>query len=103
MNAVGKGDWVQCVDDSPCFDGEEYPRPHIRKDGCYCVERAFLLDTPWGMSEVFYLMGLEAPDPDGDRAAFSVYRFKPLGGNAPAALKRLIPISVGAGYEDALI
>ena len=80
MSAIGKGDWVQCVDDSPACPGYEFPRPFIRKGGVYCVERVLPGELFESNQDAFELVGVEGCDPDGDRAAFLIWRFKPLGG-----------------------
>lgn len=86
MSAIGRGDWVQCIDASPGEKtGHQCP---LRLGDVYCVE-AIVTSRSAITGELFpgqlLLHGELARGPGGRRLAYDPNRFKPLGGNSMTA------------------
>ncbi len=82
MAALGKGDWVQCIDAGPNSRGEQGP---LESGGVYCVRKivpAQRRDGAWRPG--LLLVGIDFRIRRAGRLceqAFSPARFRPLGGN----------------------
>lgn len=82
--AIGKGDWVRCVDarneiGGPLFDGGFLKDGHV-----YCVEETSTatLNGQTGMPSLRLVGQPDKHGTTGRRGSYGVWRFKPLGGNA---------------------
>lgn len=80
MSAIGKGDWIQCVEELHCRCGCG-PTP-LRKDAVYVVESVchLIADSPGVTLQ-------DVPTP-GSHHCFPLRLFKPLGGNSLAQTRK---------------
>jgi hypothetical protein len=83
MSAIGKGDWVQCIDASPDYWGDPVS---LVVSAVYCVRaiQPYECDRVAppgheGLPSILLVGVFEGPDGDD---GFRPDRFRPLGGNA---------------------
>jgi hypothetical protein len=82
MSAIGKGDWVQCVDAAPDAGAIWDHADEIVESRVYVVDDAFVDDEGFSVITLLGRYRDIAESIAGFRLGYSVDRFRPLGGNA---------------------
>lgn len=86
MSAIGKGDWVQCVDASPDLWGEDHVR--LQLDGIYFVTDVGDAYLPDG--SVDSGVRLDRDNPSEHDSLWNINRFRPMGGSGRTAADHLL-------------